>query len=106
MRYSYVVTGNGLYIPQFKNGDKEWEPFTKGMIKGDMLTLCRCLGDISAPRKWTSGQWHFESEGLKSHDDESIFFTKPMYAMAFIGAAQHWWGSFGRTEVDLNFETK
>jgi hypothetical protein len=66
MKYSYIVTGNGLYVPQFKKEDGEWQPFKKKDAKGDLEHLCISLGNLSAPRRWLNGQWHFESEGLKT----------------------------------------
>jgi len=46
-----------------------------------------------------NGNWVFD----KDHENESVrnavFFTKEIYIMAFIGAAQHWWGEFEIKEV-------
>jgi hypothetical protein len=100
MKYRYKVTANGLYIPQYKSSEKEWKCFTKKMIQGDMLKVVRALAEKSAPRRWTYGQWHFEPSDKTVFEDESVFFTKAIYVMAFIGAAQHWWSQFEIKEVE------
>jgi hypothetical protein len=100
MKYRYTIRANGLYIPEYKKeGSDEWKPFKKKMIKGDMLQIVRALGEKSAPRRWTYGQWHFEPFDKSVFDDEPVFFTKAIYVMAFIGAAQHWWRQFEIKEV-------
>ena len=100
MKYRYIITSNGLYIPEYKtDGCDEWKPFTKGMIKGQMEDLCLQLAVISAPRVWTAAQWHFEKGSRDTWNSQSVFFTKQILVMAFIGAAQHWWGQFETKEV-------
>ena len=101
MELSYIVTGRGLYVPQFKNKEGEWKPFTRGMIEGDMLYVCIALGNLSAPRRWDNGQWHFEDGDRSTWSEHTVFFTKPIYVFAFLGAAKHWWGEFKRHEVNL-----
>jgi hypothetical protein len=101
MKYRYTITANGLYIPEYKKeGSDEWKPFTKGMIKGQMEDVCYQLAVLSAPRKWESAQWHFENGKRDTWETQSVFFTKKILVMAFIGAAQHWWGHFETREVD------
>jgi hypothetical protein len=100
MKYRYTTTANGLYIPEYKTeGGDEWKPFTKGMIKGQMYEVCYQLAVLSVPRKWKPAQWHFEEGKEETWETQSVFFTKKILVMAFIGAAQHWWGQFETKDV-------
>jgi hypothetical protein len=105
MKYRYTITANGLYIPQYKKeGGSEWVTIKKDMVTGELLKVCEVLGSLSD--NYSSfmgyplrGEWVFH----KDHENESVrnavYFTKKIYIMAFIGAAQHWWGHFEIKEV-------
>jgi hypothetical protein len=100
MKYRYTITANGLYVPQYRSSEKEWKCFTKKMIQGDMLKVVGALAEVSSPRQWNNGLWHFDRSDKTVFEDEAVFFTKAIYVMAFIGAAQHWWGQFDIKEVE------
>ncbi len=100
MKFRYRINAQGLYIPEYMLADgTEWIPFKVCNIAGKMKKVCRALAEMSYPRSTKSGQWHFEPEGAASYNDQALFFTDEIYVMAFIGAAQYWWGRPNTTEV-------
>jgi hypothetical protein len=87
MELRYKQSGTH-YIPEYKNKQGEWISITAedvGMdARNDLSRVCYRLADLSAPRKWDSGQWYYE-------DSKIVFFTKEIYVMAFLGAAKSFW---------------
>jgi len=105
MKLRYIETANNLYIPQYQSNSPEWIPFTKDMMKGDMLKVCEAIGSVSDTRSSfmglpLKGHWYFDDNHKNKSVRNAVFFTKKLYVMAFIGAAQHWWGDFDKTEVN------
>lgn len=92
IEYRYVFV-SGYYVPQYKRKDNgEWVDFKVAQIKGDLRRLCVAIGDLQCPRRWANGQWHFEPEKSKpiNYSDQSLFFTAPVFASAFLGACRAW----------------
>jgi hypothetical protein len=105
MKLGYKVTGNGLYVPLFNNG-QGWIEFKSKYIHGDMRHLCQAFGNLSAPRRWSEGQWLLDPFDKKIPEDEWIvFFTKPLYLHAFLGAAKYWWEQQKTVEVNIEVES-
>lgn len=79
---------NDFYIPQYQStDDSEWNDFLVKNITDQLAQICQAIGDLQCPRRWEPGQWHSEDKG-KNRGDQTVFFTKEMYVMAFLGAAK------------------
>lgn len=99
MEYRYTITGNGLFVPEYKKQDGDWHKFYAKDMSGNMLKLCRSLAELSAPRKWGGGQWYFEGSARSDYEG-AVFFTTELIVMAFLGAAQHWYSEFRTVNVN------
>lgn len=106
MKYGYKVTGNGLYLPLYDNGNgKGWEHFQRKHVNGMMFIICKALGDLSAPRRWSDGQWLLEPTDKKiPFNERVVFFTSPIYLHAFLGAAMYWYEKPSSIEVSKTIE--
>ena len=99
MKYGYKVTGNGLYIPWFDNGNGP-QDFTSKNVQGIFRNVAHSLGNLSAPRRWDEGQWLLDPRDKKiPQEDHVVFYTSPIYVHAFLVAAKHWFDQFKSVEV-------
>jgi len=78
---------NNLFIPQYQLTDLSWKDFQVKEIGGDLLRLCRAIGDIQWPRKWEDGIWHYDPSRGEIDQDQSLIFKTEMFVSAFLAAA-------------------
>jgi hypothetical protein len=98
MKYGYRVNGSGMYIPQYDNGTG-WQDFKGKHLGGDFYRICLHLADLSAPRI-AGGQLLLDPGDKKIPESEHVvFFTKPVFLHAFIGAAKYWYDQQKSTEI-------